>query len=68
MLDLESVLKEESHESDSDDYGYYVDELASALGISKEKAGRVAHAVCMLAGYEMEKGSKGPKVSVTVGG
>ena len=49
-----------------DDFDHCVGELASALGISKAKAERVAHAIRMLYCSEMEKSS--PKVSISIGG
>ena len=71
-MSLEDIL------GDSDDYSgdfaspdvyqTYVDDLASALGLSKEKAAKAASAICGLVRYEQDQAKSGQKVTVTVGG
>ncbi len=83
MQSIADVLdKDEESEgeygSETDEYGTHVDELASALGIDRSKAERVAGAICALARYEMEaggaepepeRGHKGkPSIAVVLGG
>lgn len=51
----------------SDIYQTHVDQLASALGLSKEKAQKAASAICSLIRYELEEAEGDQKVTITVG-
>lgn len=55
---------------DDDLYETYVDELASVLGLSPDKARRAAEAICKLAKLEAKEAVKaeGPSVSIVLGG
>ena len=68
MLKIEDVLSGASDSYSVEDYDMYVDDLARALGLSKEKAQAVAKAVCALARYEVEMAQGGsPKLTITLG-